>query len=139
MDKNKNSKKQTIKTGSWTTAIVTFIFILIPALMIIIFLSSDFNNDGSSVFNIGIEFAIAFSFILYSVLLVVFLWWIQLTWIDIANFIIPIAIVMMTIFLSHRLSTWVRALIVLPLILTTLPISIITNSLTERMDKNNYA
>ncbi len=121
------------RTGGWTTALVTFIFILVPALLIIVFLGGDYSANGKGKFGLGLEFAIAISFIAYAILLTIFLWWIQLTWIDIANFIIPVAIVMMGIFITHRMPVWSRALIVLSLIITALPVNIIIGNISDKL------
>ncbi len=124
-------KKRVKRTGGWTTALSTFVFIVIPALLINIFLGGDFSK-GKGPLSLGEEFGVAIGFIAYSFILVLFLLWIQLAWVDIANFIIPTAIVMMGIFLSYHIPySWARALIAIALMMIALPVNMITTRISD--------
>ncbi len=132
----KNEKFEDKRTGSWTQVLVTLVFILIPALFIWIFLSKDFNVV--QVLSIGELWAIAIGFIAYAILITIFLIWIQLIWIDTMNFTLPVSIVLMAILLSQDVVIWGRALIVIALIFTALPVNMITVRYVEhKINKKN--
>ncbi|NQZ29111.1 MAG: hypothetical protein HRT98_01870 [Mycoplasmatales bacterium] len=134
----KNPEIMEKRTGAWTQALVTLIFILIPAIIMWIFLSKDFNVK--QVLNLGELWGVAIGFIGYALLITLFLIWIQLIWIDTMNFTLPVAIVLMSILLSQNVVIWGRALIVISLIFTALPVNMFTIRYIERkVDKNRKA
>ncbi len=120
------------RTGGWTQALVTLVFILIPAIIMWVFLSTDFSNKH--LLNTKELWGVAIGFVVYALLITIFLIWIQLIWIDTMNFTLPISIILMAILLSQNLHTWVRALIAIGLIFTALPI----NMLTVRIIENRF-
>ncbi len=124
------------RTGAWTQALVTLVFILIPAIVMWVFLSKDFN--AKVVLSLGELWSVAIGFIVYALFITLFLMWIQLIWIDTMNFTLPVAIVLMSILLSQNIVIWGRALIVIGLIFTALPVNMITIRYIEhKIDKNN--
>ncbi|CAM9109170.1 MAG3450 family membrane protein [Mycoplasma todarodis] len=134
----KNPEIMEKRTGSWTQALVTLVFILIPAIVMWIFLSKDFN--AKQVLTTGELWAVAIGFVSYALLITLFLMWIQLIWIDTMNFTLPVAMVLMSILLSQDVVIWGRALIVISLIFTALPVNMFTIRYIERrVDKNRKA
>ena len=126
------------RTGAWTQALVTLVFILIPAIVMWVFLSKDF--DAKQVLTTGELWAVAIGFVSYALLITMFLMWIQLIWIDTMNFTLPVAMVLMSILLSQDVVIWGRALIVISLIFTALPVNMFTVRYIERkVDRNRKA
>ncbi len=134
----KNTNIMEKRTGAWTQALVTLVFILVPAIVMWVFLSKDF--DAKQVLTTGELWAVAFGFVGYALLITLFLMWIQLIWIDTMNFTLPVAMVLMSILLSQDVVIWGRALIVIALIFTALPVNMFTIRYIERrVDKNRNA
>ncbi len=131
----KNTNILEKRTGAWTQALVTLVFILIPAIIMWVFLSKDFN--AKQVLTVGELWGVSIGFIGYSILVTLFLMWIQLIWIDTMNFTLPVAIVLMSILLSQDVVIWGRALIVIALIFTALPVNMFTIRYIEHKIKNN--
>ncbi|TCG11516.1 MAG3450 family membrane protein [Mycoplasma todarodis] len=124
------------RTGSWTQALVTLVFILIPAIVMWVFLSKDFN--AKPILSTGELWGVAVGFVGYALLVTLFLIWIQLIWIDTMNFTIPVSIVLMSILLSQNVVIWGRALIVIALIFTALPVNMFTIRFIEhKISKTN--
>ncbi|CAM9099451.1 MAG3450 family membrane protein [Mycoplasma marinum] len=124
------------RTGGWTQTLVTFVFILVPAMVMWVFLSKDFGNK--QLLTTGELWGVAIGFIFYSILISIFLIWIRLIWIDTLNFTVPVAIVLMAIMLSQDVVIWGRALIAIGMIFTALPVNMITVRYIENLAiKNN--
>ncbi len=123
-------KTQTKRTGTWTQVLVTLIFIMIPSILIMAFLSKDFGSKIS--LSVAATWGIAIGFVSYSFILGLILVLLKIVWIDIYNNILPIAIVLMSLFLTQSLPSWARAIIAISLVITALPVNMITTRLSHK-------
>lgn len=116
--------------GSWMTALITMIFVVVPALVLFYFLMPSWA--GKEVINIGYMFLVAFGFILYSIGIgALFVWTRTLTPFGVA-FLVPIALALMLIFVSDPLPIWAQMLLTLPGILTVIPTQLVIEKIYDK-------
>ncbi|MGL4343044.1 MAG: hypothetical protein ACRCRZ_00540 [Metamycoplasmataceae bacterium] len=117
------------KAKSWIKPLYTFFVIAIPAFFIWFFLSNDFGLFNN-LLNFGYAFLIAIGFILISTILTYVVYYFKLVDIFVFSFSLPVAIALMTIYLSSYINNFqyaitIRAILVLIVSFSVVPINMI--------------
>ena len=131
--KNKKTKSADIsilnsKVNSWIKPLYTLFVVAIPSFFIWLFLGKDFGKTPPLSF--GYNVLIAISFIIVIGIITSVLIYFKILKTSILNFIVPIVICFMAIFLSSWIdgdNQWYRILIIIPLVFIVIPINILVD------------
>lgn len=139
---NKKNNNQMINSRlkSLINPLYTFFVVAVPSLMIWIFFSNDFPFADSWNINYSwwIKLLISVSFIVGAFLITVLFIFLKILPISILNFSLPISICFMVIFVTDNIEPWIRALIIVPFLLLSFPITILVKKIDIKikMKKN---
>lgn len=131
MKANKTNPLINSKKNSWIKSLYTLFVIAIPALLLWVFFSDDFLNIQPLA--IWAKWLLAIGFVLISTIVTSILIYFQILEINVLTFSLPVSICFMVIFLTGSLEPWVRALIILPFMLLTIPINIVCKKIELKM------
>lgn len=134
MKKNHNPLINSRK-NSWIKSIYALFAIAIPALLLWIFFSDDFLKIQP--LPVWARWLIAIGFVIVSTLVTAILIYFKILEVNVLAFSLPVAICFMVIFLTGGLEAWIRALIVLPFMLLTIPINIICKKIELKLNYQN--
>jgi len=131
-----------MKSNGWVNALLTLIVVAVPAIILYYFTLPGWNNirdtHNLSLYPIsyGLMWVIAISFIISSILLLIFFMWLRLVNLGIFNFAIPLSLVLMGIYVTPMWPIWGRGILAIVLIFTSFPIMMLTTKIKEKIIKN---
>lgn len=112
------------------TALITLIFVVVPALVMFYFLMPSWA--GKQVISLGYMFLVAFGFIIYSISIGAFFVWTRTLTPFALAFLIPISLALMIMFVSYDLPIWAQMLLTLPGIATVIPTQLIIEKIYDK-------